>query len=63
MIAHFNPEDYDDVFDPYKIPKRDTWMEPTDGSWKSYPKELKKKLKWYGYRCVYLTKNGKKVKR
>jgi hypothetical protein len=38
-------------------------MEPTDGSWKSYPKELKKKLKWYGYRCVYLTKNGKKVKR
>jgi hypothetical protein len=63
MIAHYNPEDYDDVFDPYKIPKKDTWMEPTDGSWKSYPKELKNKLNWFGYRNVYLTKNGKRVKR
>lgn len=63
MIAHYNPEDYDDVFDPYKIPKKDTWMEPTDGSWKSYPDELKNKLNWFGYRNVYLTKNGKRVKR
>ena len=63
MIAHHNPEDYDDVFDPYKIPKKDTWMEPTDGSWKSYPDELKNKLNWFGYRNVYLTKNGKRVKR
>lgn len=63
MIAHYNPEDYDDVFDPYIIPKKDTWMEPTDGHWKSYPKDLKQKLNWSGYKGVYLTKNGKKVKR
>ena len=63
MIAHCNPEDYDDAFDPYIIPKKNTWMEPTDGSWKSYPNELKQKLTWFGYRNVYLTKDGKKVKR
>lgn len=63
MIAHYNPEDYDDVFDPYIIPKKDTWMEPTDGHWKTYPKELKKKLNLHGYKGIYLTKNGKRVKR
>lgn len=63
MIAHYYPEDYDDVFNHYIIPTKDTWLEPTDGHWKMYPKELKKKLKCNCYSGVYLTKNGKMVKR
>ena len=61
MIAHHNPEDYDDVFEPYIIPKKDTWMEPTDGSEKYDYKRIKKMMKkyngWSG--GMYITKNNK----
>ena len=54
MIAHHNPEDYDDVFEPYIIPKNDSWDEPTDGTWKLAAKHLKKSKYKYPY---YATKN------
>ena len=63
VLAHFDGEDIDDNYNPYIIPTQDLWDEPTDGHWKTFPKELKKKLKWPGYNGVYLTKNGKRVKR
>lgn len=56
MIAHHNPEDYDDVFDPYIIPKKDSWDEPTDGTWKLTAKHLNKSKYKYSY---YATKNNR----
>ena len=63
VIANYHPEDIDDKFMPYEIPREDQWDEPTDGHWKEYPKELKRRLKWHGYNGIYLTKDGKRVKR
>ena len=62
-IRKMHIDDFSDIYIDPKLPKKDTWREPTDGHWKSYPKELKKKLKWNCYSGVYLTKNGKMVKR
>lgn len=56
MIAHYNPEDYDDVFEPYIIPKKDSWDEPTDGTWKLTAKHLKRSNYKYPY---YATKNNR----
>jgi hypothetical protein len=56
MMAHHNPEDYDDVFEPYIIPKKDSWDEPTDGTWKLTAKHLKKSKYKYPY---YATKNNR----
>jgi hypothetical protein len=56
MIAHYNPEDYDDVFEPYSIPKKDSWDEPTDGTWKLTAKHLAKSTYKYPY---YATKNNR----
>lgn len=56
MIAHYNPEDYDDVFEPYIIPKKDSWDEPTDGTWKLTAKHLKGSKYKYPY---YATKNNR----
>lgn len=56
MVAHYNPEDYDDVFEPYIIPKKDSWDEPTDGTWKLTAKHLKRSNYKYPY---YATKNNR----
>lgn len=63
VLAHFDGEEIDENFTSYNIPKENQWDEPTDGHWKSYPKELCAKIGWPGYKGVYLTKNGKRVKR
>ena len=56
MIAHHNIEDYDDVFEPYIIPKKNSWDEPTDGTWKLTAKYLKMSKYKYPY---YITKNNR----
>ena len=66
MMAHHNPEDYDDVFDPYIIPKKDDWMEPTDGTWKLTAKELKKskyRYPWSTYKLPYYATKNNRIKK
>lgn len=63
VFARYEGEDIDDNYKPFIIPTKNLWDEPTDGHWKSFPKELKKKLNWHGYNGIYLTKDGKKVKK
>ena len=59
IMANFKNEEFDDIFLEFKIPKKDSWDEPTDGTWKVYAKDLSK----YPYiRGVYKTKN-KKIKK
>jgi hypothetical protein len=56
IMTHHNPEYYDDVFDPYIIPKKNDKMEPSDGTWKLTAKYLKRSTYKYPY---YATKNNR----
>jgi hypothetical protein len=61
IIANNDIEEFDDLYNPYSLPKKDTWMEPTDGSEKYDHKRIKKMMKkyngWSG--GMYITKNNK----
>lgn len=61
-MAKYNNDEIDDEFIPYIIPKEDHWDEPTDGHYKGYPKELRKRIGNY-YNGIYLTKDGRYVKK
>lgn len=61
-MAKYNNDEIDDEFIPYVIPKEDQWDEPTDGHYKGYPNELRKRIGNY-YNGIYLTKDGRYVKK
>lgn len=55
VLANYNAEDFDDEFIEYKQAKRDSWMEPTDGTFKVTDKVLKR----YKFKGIYSTDVGK----
>ena len=54
FIANKAPEDYDEFTD-IKKPFKNDWDEPTDGTFKAYPNEVRT---MYGGN-IYLSKDGK----
>ena len=61
MLAKYDSEEFDDNYNEFKIPKNDTWEEPTDGHYKMTAKELNKVKKEHmkSFRNIYSTKNNK----
>lgn len=55
-LAHYDVEDFDDVYTPLNIPFKDDWNEPTDGTIPMDAKEINKRG---GYDGIYTTKDGK----
>ena len=58
MMANYNPEDFDEIYEEYKSPKKDHWREPTDGTNKIVPGDDK----FEDYTGVY-SYEGKYVKK
>ena len=61
IIANNNNEEFDDVYNPYSLPKKDTRREPTDGTVRYDYKRIRKMMKKYnGWSAgMYITKNNK----
>lgn len=60
VVANSKMEDIDDEFIPIKLPKRDDWREPTDGTFKYNAKEINKLKQSCGKSFgLYTTKTGK----
>lgn len=61
IISKYDNEEIDENFNPYIIPKKNTWEEPTDGTVRYDYKRIKKMMKEYnGWSCgMYITKNNK----
>lgn len=57
VIANNEIEEFDDEFIEYTLPKKDHWEEPTDGSYKVYPDEVK------NYHSIRKVKDKNKVKK
>ena len=61
-MANYNIEDFDDEYVPYKLPKKNDWDEPTDGTFKYTAKDIREMEEEYGKKTnMYTTKN--KVKK
>lgn len=48
LLAHYHIDEVSDLWLDDKIPKRDTWEEPTDGSWPVFKSQLEALSKQYG---------------
>ena len=61
ILANYENDEFDDKYNDYKIPKEDSWEEPTDGHYKMTAKELNKIKKDYmkSFGNIYTTKNNK----
>lgn len=61
ILTNYNINEFDDVYNPYSLPKKDTWMEPTDGTVRYDYKRIKKMMKEFnGWSAgMYITKNNK----
>ena len=59
ILANQNIEDFDDMFIDFRLPKKDDWDEPTDGTYKLSAKLLKRLKSNYNFNGIYSTKNGK----
>ena len=60
IIANNNIEEFDEKYNPYNIPKKDNYVEPTDGTYKLTGKKIKKEQKtWLKKFGLYVTKNNK----
>lgn len=64
ILSNFNTEDFDDAYIPYKIPKKDTWREPTDGTVRYTAKDVERLVDNNGgnHFGMYVTKD-KKIKK
>ena len=56
-------EEFDECFTPYKLPKKDTWREPTDGTIRYTAKKIKKLIEKQGYNFGLYIVHGNKVKK
>ena len=45
ILTNYSINEFDDVYNPYSLPKKDTWMEPTDGTIRYDYKRIKKMMK------------------
>ena len=60
IIANNNIDEFDEKYEPYNIPKKNHWDEPTDGTYKMSGKEIKKEQRtWIRKYGLYVTKNNK----
>lgn len=61
ILRNYNINEFDDVYNPYSLPKKDTWREPTDGTVRYDYKRIKKMMKEFnGWSWgMYITKNNK----
>ena len=57
IIANNNIEEFDDLYNPYSLPKKDMWREPTDGTIR-YTYKMIKEFNWLS-RGIYIAKNNK----
>ena len=61
IIANNDIEEFDDLYNPYSLPKKDRCREPTDGTIRYDYKRIKKMMKkyngWTG--GMYIAKNNK----
>lgn len=55
LLHNFTADLFDDLFTDFRLPRKDTWNEPTDGTWKYTAKEVKKYIR----KGIYTGKNGK----
>lgn len=60
-IAHNDISEFDDVYTPLNLPFKDSWDEPTDGTFLMDAKMIDRDeyINGGGYRGVYTTKDGK----
>ena len=55
LLHNFTADLFDDLFTDFRLPRKDTWNEPIDGTWKYNAKEVKKYIK----KGIYTNKKGK----
>lgn len=61
ILSNYNINEFDDIYSPYSLHKKDTWREPTDGTVRYDHKRIKKMMeKFNGWSYgMYLTKDNK----
>lgn len=60
VIANNNIDDFDDNYQELTIPKKDSWDEPTDGTYRLHARDVKElKEKSRTPSGVYITKDNK----
>lgn len=60
ILANKSIDDFDEYYLDFRQPRKDSWNEPTDGTYKLDYKELKRyRNRSNYYRGIYPTKNNK----